>query len=453
MSSVRSEPVGKRNRTRVGAALAAATILGAAVALSLGCSDGSDGERKSVESLAVDDDTIWTCSMHPQVRQNEPGDCPLCGMDLIPVEPEPEERGTGDRVISFTETGVALMEIETAPVMRRAVAVEVELVGRVAYDAERVAVVSAWVPGRIEELHVDHVGERIVSGQPLIELYGPELVAAQMELLEASEALRSARAAGERAVREASETLAAVRERLRRWGVSADQMSRVEESGATEQNVTIVSPLSGTVVEENVTEGTYLTTGEKLFVIADLSSVWIDLAAHEKDLAVLREGDHVNFLAAALPGRAFEGVVSLVEPIVDPATRTVTVRVEADNSDGALKPDMFVTARVAGSVSTEGRDLPIVIPSTAPLLTGKRAVVYVEVEGSERPTFEGREVVLGPRAGEYYVVVSGLTPGERVVTNGAFKIDSALEIRAMPSMMNPTGADALPSGDTGGHSH
>jgi Cu(I)/Ag(I) efflux system membrane fusion protein len=373
-------------------------------------------------------------------------------MDLIPVEPEQDEQGVEGRTISFSEASVGLMEIETSKVARRQIAVEVELVGRVTYDAGRLAVVSAWVPGRIERLHVDRVGQVVREGEPLLDLYGSELMAAQRELVAALLAHREAnQGGGEGAASGSLEVLQAVRERLSLWGVSPEQVSRVEDSGTVESRMTIVSPLSGTVVEEHVAEGQHVPAGGLLFTVADLSRVWIDLAAHETDLSLLREGQELSFSAAALPGRIFEGVLTLVEPIVDPKTRTVTVRAEVNNVGGELKPDMYVSATVLANANAEGDEPPLVIPASAPLLTGKRAVVYVQKDSAERPTFEGREVTLGPRAGDYYVVVSGLAPGERVVTNGAFKIDSALEIRAMPSMMSS--GEEGPADSHQGHSH
>jgi Cu(I)/Ag(I) efflux system membrane fusion protein len=421
----------------------AGVLLLAALVGLYGCSVESGEGRGGAEAVdSNDENTLWTCSMHPQVMQDSPGDCPLCGMDLIPVEREPDRESAEARTISFTEAGARLMEIETSVVTRRPVDIEIELVGRVTYDAGRVAVVSARVPGRIEKLYVDSVGDRVAERQPLFELYGAELLAAQRELSEAASVYGTAREAGdEGATNAALELLQAVRDRLSLWGVSADQISAIEKAGPAGSTVAIVSPITGTVVEERVVEGSYVTTGQQLFTIADLSSVWVDLSAHETDLALLAEGQPVSFRAAALPGRRFDGVLTLVEPIVDPATRTVTARAEVDNPDGVLRPEMFVTAEVSASATLDGAQAPIVIPSSAPLLTGKRAVVYVEVDDAAGPTFEGREIVLGPRAGDHYIVVSGLVPGERVVTNGAFKIDSALQIRAKPSMMSPSGAE------------
>jgi Cu(I)/Ag(I) efflux system membrane fusion protein len=203
-------------------------------------------------------------------------------------------------------------------------------------------------------------------------------------------------------------------------------------------------------------EGDYVTIGQMLFTIADLSVVWIELSVYESDLALLAAGQPVQFTVEAVPGRTFSGVLSFVEPIVNPVTRTVTVRAEVQNAEGLLLPDMFVRANVKADARGHGGGAPLVIPATAPLLTGKRAVVYVELEDTDAPTFEGREVTLGPRVGDFYVVVEGLVEGERVVTEGAFKLDSALQIRAKPSMMSPDAVDGdspRPQGGSAGHQH
>jgi Cu(I)/Ag(I) efflux system membrane fusion protein len=280
----------------------------------------------------------------------------------------------------------------------------------------------------------------------MAEFYSPELLAAQEELLQARDGVRNAR--GDAAEASAQATLDAVHERLSLWGLSDDQIRAIEERGTAEPRTTIAAPAGGTVVEKNAAVGMYVETGMELYTIADLSTVWIALDAYESDLAWVRAGQHAMFTVEGYPGETFHGEVSFVEPTVDPDTRTVKVRVAAPNPDGRLKPEMFVRATVLAR--QDGGRAALVVPASAPLLTGKRAVVYVEVPGAELPTYEGRDVVLGPRAGNYYVVVSGLREGERVVTEGNFKIDSALQIRAKESMMNPEGG---PVGAVGHEGH
>jgi len=397
---------------------------------------GAQGGATDTETHVAEDGTVWTCSMHPQIRQPGPGDCPICGMDLIPVEAEAEEM-VGDRTLTVTESAAKLMQVQTAPVTRKVVSVDVPMVGMVAYDEGRVERIAAWVGGRIQKMHVDFVGEEIGAGQPMVDLYSPGLIAAQEELLGAARSYERARESGGDADA-ALQTLDAVRKRLVQWGLAPEQVRAIEDEGVAHDTVTLIAPVGGTVVEKNVTEGGYVQTGTVIYTIADLSVVWVELEAYESDLAWVADGQSVSFTTEAHPGHVFEGTVAFVDPVVDLAKRTVGVRVEADNADGALKPGMFVRATAKAQYGTRERP-PLVIPATAPLLTGTRAVVYVEVPEQESPTYEGREVVLGPKAGDYYVVESGLHEGERVVVEGAFKIDSALQIRAKPSMMSPEG--------------
>jgi Cu(I)/Ag(I) efflux system membrane fusion protein len=363
-------------------------------------------------------------------------------MDLIPVEHD-EESGDveGDRRLSVSEAGKKLMEISTTPAQRKSIDIDVRMVGKITYDESRVAEISAWVPGRLDKLFVDYTGYVVERGDPLAELYSPQLLAAQEELLQSVNAEREAGEMGSSSHEIASRTLEAVRERLALWGLSPEQIGEIEERGTSLPHVTIRAPAGGTVIEKNATEGMYVTTGSTIYTIADLSEVWLELEAYETDLPLVQNAREVRFWVEAFPHESFSGKVSFVDPIVDAKTRTIKIRANVDNRAGKLKPDMFARAVVRSRPSADGKRPPLVIPATAALVTGTRAVVYVEVEGAERPTYEGREVVLGPRVGDHYVVASGISEGERVVTEGSFKIDSALQIRAKASMMSPTGAE------------
>ena len=369
---------------------------------------------------------IWTCSMHPQIRQPKPGQCPICGMDLIPVA---TDAGTDQpRQISLSPAALKLAEVEVAPVERRSVAVEIRLAGKVQMDETRVANITPRVAGRIDRLYANFTGMAVKPGDPLADLYSPELVSAQQELLQAAKLPGGA----------SSSLLVATRERLRLWGLTAEQIAGIEHDGQVHDHVTFTSPIGGVVVEKDAREGQYVETGMRLFTVADLSRVWVLLDAYESDLAFLRNGQEVEFEAEAYPGETFKGTLAFIDPVVDPATRAVRVRVEVPNAEGRLKPEMFVRAVVRASVAEDGAAAPLVIPAAAPLVTGPRAVVYVAVPDREG-AYEGREVVLGPRAGDFYVVREGLHEGELVVIHGAFKIDSSLQIQGKPSMMAPEG--------------
>ena len=392
--------------------------------------------HEQVESIVK----FWTCSMHPQIQQPSPGQCPLCGMDLIPIR---ENKQGGDaRSIQLSPVAVQLASITTAQVERKRVSAEIRLDGKINYDETKVAKISAWVPGRIDRLFVDFMGAKVKKGDPLVELYSPELIAAQQELLIGLKMLESVSA---RLKESSRRNVDATREKLRLWGLTDGQIRTIERSGTTTEKTTIYSPLSGIVIEKNGFEGMYVKTGSPIYTVADLSQVWVRLDAYESDLAFIRNGQELSFETRAWPGEVFTGSIAFIDPMLNTATRSVAVRVNVSNPEGKLKPGMFVSARVHSSI--EADEAPLVIPATAPLITGRRAVVYV-ADPQEEGLFAGREIVLGQRVGKYYVVKEGLQEGELVVTNGNFKIDSAVQIMAKPSMMNPEGGAS-----SSGHNH
>jgi len=424
--------------------------------------------------------SLWTCSMHPQIQSPDPGLCPVCGMDLIPVS---AGGSGGPRVLELSPLAAQLAEIETTEVTRREVEHEIRLVGKVAFDETRLRYITAWVPGRLDRLYVDYTGTLVRAGDHLVDLYSPELLSAQEELLQALDARAKLDGASELLRQTAERTLASSREKLRLWGLGADQIRAIEATGAVSEHITIRAPAGGVVVHKNKNAGDYVKTGERVYTIADLSQVWVLLDAYESDLPWIHYGQRVSFETEAYPGERFEGQVVLVDPVLDERTRTIKLRLNVANPDRRLKPGLFVRAVARTPLSRTGHALdpalagmwvcpmhgevlkeeqapcdlcgmplvpveslhevsghpersPLVVPASAVLWTGVRSVVYVRLPG-EAPVFEGREVVLGPRSGAFYVVERGLEPGDRVVTRGAFKIDSALQIQARPSMMLP----------------
>ncbi|MDY7011805.1 MAG: efflux RND transporter periplasmic adaptor subunit, partial [Planctomycetota bacterium] len=436
---------------------------------------------------------VWTCSMHPNVRRFQPGKCPICGMDLIKAEDSGGER-VSPRRFTTSESAKALMDIETAAVERKFVTAEIRMVGKIDYDETLLSYITAWVPGRLDRLFVDYTGIPVRKGDHMVELYSPELLSAQAELLQAIEAVRNLDKSDVSIVRETTEaTVIAAREKLRLWGLSPEQVAEIEKRGKASDRITINAPSGGIVVHKHVRQGMYVNTGTRIYTIADLSQVWVKLDAYESDLIWIRYGQKAEFTSIAYPGETFTGAISFIDPVLNVKTRTVKIRVSAPNKAGKLKPEMFVKAVVRAQVAAGGKvmepelagkwicpmhpsviktlagkcdicgmdlvrteslgyvsvdsskaDKPLVIPASAALVTGNRAVVYVEVPGTDKPTFEGREVLLGPRAGDYYIVRSGLKEGQRVVTRGNFKIDSAMQIQAKPSMMSPEGGPAGP---------
>jgi len=393
-------------------------------------------------------DTIWTCSMHPQIRMHKPGKCPICFMDLIPVNASGNDEELDPNQIRLSKTAMQLANIQTSRVTRAYAARSVRMVGKLDYDETRVSYITAWVPGRLDSLFVDYTGAVVSKGDRMALMYSPELVAGREELLQAKRAVAALHNASSDVLKStAKATLKSAREKLRLYGLSENQIATPGSDSTFSEHVTLSAPSGGVVIHKDATQGMYVSTGAKIYTIADLKILWVVLRAYESDLPWLRNGQHVTFTSPSFPGEKFDAKINFIDPVVDPATRTVEVRAEVDNADGRLKPEMFVSAVVqsrldaGGNVvsSTPDGPAPLLVPASAPLLTGQRAIVYIEIPGDNGSVFEGREVTLGPRAGDFYVVKDGLKEGELVVTNSAFKIDSELQIEAKPSMMSPEG--------------
>ncbi len=451
-----------------------------------------DSVTKSTADVAsgdADEVAIWTCSMHPQIRRDGPGKCPICGMDLVPVR----ESADGVRTVSISPEIKKLMNVQVSPVRNQYVTAEVRMVGKIEYDETRLAYITAWVPGRLVRMFVDFTGVEVNEGDHMVQIYSESLYTAQEELLAVTK--RDRPQSSSRFI-EPLDLAESAREKLRLLGLTVEQIQTIEQRGTSSETVTIYSPVGGVVVDKLKQEGDRVQTGDRIYSIADLTRLWVQMDAYESDLAWLRYGQDVEFTTEAYPGEVFKGRIAFIDPVLNDDTRTVKVRVNVPNDDGRLKPEMFVRATVKSHIAAGGRVLdaslagkwispmhpeivkdrpgdcdicgmplvraeslgyvtaepsdaakPLVVPATAVLLTGTRAIVYVQIPDADRPTYEGREIVIGPRAGDFYLVKEGLKEGDLVVTNGNFKLDSDLQISAKPSMMTPQG------GGGGGHNH
>lgn len=370
---------------------------------------------------------IWTCSMHPQIRMTEPGKCPICGMDLIPLVPVSAGHADHDAVHLSREAAELANVLTTKVRTGDPAAGEVRLYGRVQLDERLLQSQVSHVSGRIEKLFVNFTGEAVTAGQNLAEIYSPELVTAQQELLET---------AGTRHIQPL--LYEASKEKLRQLKLSEDQISAIESSGTITSNFVVVSNTSGSVVSRRVSTGDYISRGTVLYDIADLSRVWLVLEAYESDLPFINAGQQVKFTVEAVPGTDFSGRVAFVDPLIDPLTRVAGVRVDVNNRSGRLKPGMFTTGILVSEMK-EYRDR-IVVPKSAVLWTGRRSIVYVKDPVADEPVFSLREVKLGPALKDAFVIIEGLEEGEEIVTRGTFSVDAAAQLEGKPSMMNRTGA-------------
>ncbi|HMP71890.1 MAG TPA: efflux RND transporter periplasmic adaptor subunit [Kiritimatiellia bacterium] len=377
--------------------------------------DGSDAVAG-----AGDAETTYTCSMHPQIRQPGPGLCPLCAMDLIPVGDDAAD--AGPRALKMSDAARELARIETAPVVRGEARADLRVAGTLAYDLARVREVVLLADGQLRVLHANVPGMAVAAGDPLAEVYSPEVYAASRELA----------VAGSPPVAEAA------RRKLLLLGMEEAEIDRIRSSGGdVPETFTVRSPVNGVVTDLAIREGAWAMRGARLLELADTSVIWGLFDVYERDLQHVRRGEGALVDVEALAGTTWTGTVSFLPADLDPGTRSLRARVDLPNPEGALKPGMLARARMDVKVA----DDVLLVPATAVLQTGKRAVVYVQ--SPEDPSiFEGRVVRVGPRAGDQVVILDGLETGELVVSRGAMRIDGSLQILAKPSMMSLTSEGA-----------
>ncbi len=386
-------------------------------------SSNSNDESHNHETENIDQ--IWTCSMHPQIRKSEPGNCPICGMDLIPLASE-EDSEASPNAIKMSPTAMQLANVQTAVVQLGSATKKLNLTGKISSDERKVYTQTAHISGRIENLQVNFEGETVRKGQVVASLYSPELVSAQEELLIAFKNKESQ-----------PQLLTAAKNKLKNWKLTDRQIDKLMETGNAMDEFSVLADYSGVVLNLKVEKGDYLKGGQAFYEVADLSKLWVLLDVHESDLNWVNLGDQIKFSVKAYPNRQFSGKVTFIDPIIDPKTRVAKARVEVENTDGILKPEMLVNSHVSSQLDAKSNS--IIVPKSAVMWTGERSVVYVKQAAQNGLHFTMREVELGASLGDAYMVENGLTEGEEIAVNGTFSIDAAAQLAGKPSMMNPEG--------------
>jgi len=373
---------------------------------------------------------LWTCAMHPQIQLEEPGNCPICGMELIPMKTSTTSENISDEEIVLSEEAYQLANIQTSVVEKANAEKEIRLLGKVQPDERNLFSQVSHIPGRIERLYVNFTGEKVVRGQKIARVYSPELISAQKELFEAIHSKSVY-----------PELYTASRNKLKLWKLTDNQINDIEKSEKVQEQIDILSDHSGYVMMRNVELGDYLKEGSSLFSIANLNTVWVMFDAYEADINWIHRNDMVDFTIQALPGESFKGKVTYIDPFVSSSSRVAKVRVEISNSSNKLLPEMFANGVIKAKLPN-AKDA-LVIPKSAVLWTGKRAVVYVKVPHDKTISFVYREVTLGADLGDFYIIKDGLMEGEIVATNGVFRIDASAQLVGKKSMMNPNGGAAV----------
>lgn len=369
----------------------------------------------------------WTCSMHPQILQQEPGDCPICGMDLIPAESTAS--GLAPEQFKMTPNALALANIQTSIVEGATIQGATQnLSGKISINEEQIAVQASYYAGRIERLFINYTGQEVQKGQVLATLYAPQLVAAQQELLTAA------------ALKETKPQLyRAVRKKLQLWKLSDKEIEAIEVSGKVREYFPIRATVGGTVTALLGAEGDYLKEGQAIARVSNLNTLWANFDAYERQLSQFRVGQKIEIYTSAYPNKKVEGTISFIAPLLNNDTRTATLRATVKNNDKVLKPGMFVSGKITTAPSTTKA---VSIPASAVLWTGKRSLVYVKA-AQDSPIFEMREVTLGQKNGAQVEIIEGLSIGEEIVTKGTFTVDAAAQLQGKKSMMNNTGGKTM----------
>ena len=383
-----------------------------------------NSETEHAHDTVITTNQKWTCSMHPQILKPEAGDCPICGMDLIPAESNAV--GLLADQFKLTKNAMALANIQTSIIGNsKAENRTIKVSGKIVENEAANVVQVSYFSGRIEQLNVRFTGEEVRKGQLLGTIYASELYEAQQEFITAI-SLKNSQPA----------LYKAVRTKLKLWKLSENQINEIENSGIVKENVPIYATVSGTVSEKLVAQGEAVKRGQPLFKIANLNTVWANFQVYESQLNRFQKGQEILVSTNAYPNKVFKSKVDFINPILDAATRTVKLRVVLLNEANIFKPGMFVEGKIKEIFSN--RSPRLIIPTSAVLWTGARSVVYLKAT-ADAPIFEMQEIKLGNRVGDAYEILEGLRIGDEIVTNGTFTVDAAAQLKGKKSMMNMSG--------------
>ena len=480
-----------RRKQVIGAALGVAAL---AVGAVLYFSASPSGVAAPSSAPAANAKAVrYHCPMHPTMVSDRPGDCPICGMRMVPIEgdegkgggPEPAAEPAAKKKIIYRSTmnpdemsdrpgkdsmgmemvpeeieeppagGAAavdgrvsvkvstrkrqLIGVRTAPVEKGPFIRTIRTVGRVTYDETRLRNVFTKISGWVERLHANSTGQLVKAGEPLLTIYSPELVASQQEYLlalRARERLANSELSGESGRR----LVASARRRLLLFDLTPQQIAALEETGEAPATMTLHAPISGHIITRNVTQGDRIEPGTKLLDIAELSRVWVLADIYEYELPFIRLGQVATMTLSYLPARTFEGRITLIYPVLSEATRTVKVRLEFANPDFTLKPEMYAQVEIRSDLGER-----LTVPESAVITTGTRDIAFVDRgEGYLEP----RELKLGVRLPDRFEVLGGLAEGDKVLTSGNFLVDSESKLKAA---LAAAGTDE--AGSAAGHAH
>ena len=469
-------------------------IVALGIAQRLGWISGGGGGATTHQAGSHEEGSLYICPMMCTPPLSEPGRCPVCGMELVPLSSNDE--GGDVRSIQIDPASRRVANIRTVAVKSVSALREIQTVGRLDYDEGKLKTLAAYVDGRLDRLYADYTGVVVNKGDVLALLYSPELYTAQSELLAAKRTAETSRDSMYSDGLDARSLVKSARQKLMDLGMTEQQVAKLEETRQSGTRIELVAPIHGTVIDRQALEGTYVKTGQPIYRLADLSTLWLMLELFPEDAAAVRYGQRVAAEMQSLPGEEFTGRVAFVDPMVDPKTRTVGVRVVISNDNGRLKAGDYATATIKvplsdpngpqtkvydpelagkwisprhpqvvqdgpGKCSVCGIELVpatkfgysdkplsirkhLVVPRDAVLMAGHNSVVYVEGEPGR---FELRRVELGPSLGDQIVLLSGVSEGEQVATNGNFLIDSQMQLAGKPSLIDPEKAETRTSGN------